>query len=77
MIDNSARDGEPAAGRPGRFAYFGPEGTFTEAALRQLLASDHRRIGPAQAMPNPRLNDNQIDAIVAYFEALKAEKKGP
>ena len=36
MIDDSARDGEPAAGRPGRFAYFGPEGTFTEAALRTL-----------------------------------------
>jgi hypothetical protein len=33
---------------------------------------------PAQAMPNPRLNDNQINDIVAYFEALKAEqKKGP
>ncbi len=48
---------------------------FTEATLRQLLASEHRRVGPAQAMPNPRLNDNQIDAIVAYFEVLKAEQK--
>ena len=28
--------------------------------------------------PCPRLNDNQINDIVAYFEALKAEqKKGP
>jgi mono/diheme cytochrome c family protein len=51
---------------------------FTEATLRQLLGSEHRRVGPAQAMPNPRLNDNQIDDVVAYFEALKAEqKKGP
>lgn len=49
--------------------------TFTEATLRQLLSSEHRRVGPAQAMPNPRLNDNQIDDIVAYFEALKAEQK--
>jgi mono/diheme cytochrome c family protein len=49
--------------------------SFTEKTLRQLLASDHRRVGPAQAMPNPRLNDTQIDDIVAYFEALKAEQK--
>jgi cytochrome c553 len=49
--------------------------SFTEATLRQLLGSEHRRVGPAQAMPNPRLNDNQIDDIVAYFEALKAEQK--
>ena len=34
-----------------------------------------RRIGQTQAMPNPRLNDNQIDDIVAYFDALKAEQK--
>jgi cytochrome c553 len=49
--------------------------SFTEATLRQLLTSEHRRVGPAQAMPNPRLNDNQIDAIVAYFEVLKAEQR--
>lgn len=49
--------------------------SFTEAALRQLLASEHRRLGPSQAMPNPRLNDSQIDEIVAYFEALKAEQR--
>ena len=49
--------------------------SFTEATLRQLLGSEHRRVGPAQAMPNPRLNDNQINDIVAYFEALKAEQK--
>ena len=49
--------------------------SFNEASLRQLLGSEHRRVGPAGAMPNPRLNDNQIDDIVAYFEALKAEQK--
>jgi mono/diheme cytochrome c family protein len=46
---------------------------FTETSLRQLLASNHRRVGPDQAMPNPRLSENQIDAIVAYLEALRAE----
>ena len=49
--------------------------SFTEAGLRQLLASNHRRVGPDQAMPNPRLNGSQIEQIVAYFEALKAEQK--
>jgi hypothetical protein len=43
--------------------------------LRELLASEHRRVGPDKAMPNPRLNDAQIAEIVAYFEALKAEQK--
>ena len=48
--------------------------SFTEATLRQLLTSSHRRVGPDQAMPNPRLNETQIDNIVAYFGALKAEQ---
>ncbi len=49
--------------------------SFTEASLRQLLASNHRRLGPDQTMPNPRLSENQIEEIVAYFEALKAGQK--
>jgi mono/diheme cytochrome c family protein len=49
--------------------------SFTGDNLRQLLGSEHRRVGPEQAMPNPRLNDYQIEAIVAYFETLKAEHK--
>ena len=48
--------------------------SFTEASLRQLLASNHRRVGPDQAMPNPRLSDNQIEEIVAYFDDLKAKQ---
>ena len=49
--------------------------SFTESTLRQLLTSEHRRVGPDQTMPNPRLNSNQIDAIVAYFEALKLDQR--
>jgi hypothetical protein len=48
--------------------------SFTDASLRQLLASNHRRVGPDQAMPNPRLSDSQIEEIVAYFDDLKAEQ---
>jgi mono/diheme cytochrome c family protein len=48
--------------------------SFSEAGLRQLLASNHRRVGPDQAMPNPRLSDDQIEEIVSYFDGLKAEQ---
>ena len=47
--------------------------SFTEANVRGLLASNHRRVGPHQAMPNPRLTEDQIEEIVAYFEDLRAE----
>ena len=56
------------------FADLARRPSLTESSLRQLLASDHRRVGPAQAMPNPRLNDNQIEDIVAYFQELKAAR---
>lgn len=36
MIEHSLRRGDTAGDRPDRYAYFGPEGTFTEAALRTL-----------------------------------------
>lgn len=49
--------------------------SFTEASLRQLLASDHRRVGPDRAMPNPRLSDDQIEELVAYFNDLKAQER--
>ena len=66
----------PGPGPPApSFAEVARRPSFTEASLRQLLASNHRRVGPDQAMPNPRLNENQIDAIVAYLEALKAQQK--
>jgi mono/diheme cytochrome c family protein len=48
--------------------------SFSDATLRQLLGSNHRRIGSAQAMLNPHLTENQIEQIVAYFEVLKAER---
>jgi mono/diheme cytochrome c family protein len=46
--------------------------SFSDAGLRQYLSSGHRKLGPNQAMPNPRLNEYQIEEIVAYFEALKS-----
>jgi len=46
--------------------------SFSDAILRQLLTSGHRRVGPEQGMLNPRLTENQIEQIVAYFQVLKA-----
>lgn len=47
---------------------------FSTGELRQFLASSHRRPGPDQAMPNPRLTEYKIEAIVAYLEALRADR---
>lgn len=57
------------------FAALAARPSFTETSLRQLLASNHRWIGADQAMPNPRLSESQIEEMVAYFEALKAQQK--
>ncbi|MGA7809414.1 c-type cytochrome [Bradyrhizobium sp.] len=46
---------------------------FTEDALRQLLSSNHRNLGQDQTMRNPRLGDDQIEDIIAYFAALRAK----
>ncbi|QHP71286.1 c-type cytochrome [Bradyrhizobium sp. LCT2] len=46
--------------------------SFSAAELRRFLASSHRRLGPDQSMPNPRLSEYQIEAIVAYLETLRA-----
>ncbi len=47
---------------------------LTEQALREFLASNHRAMGPHEAMPNPRLVDYQIEEIVAFMMSLKAAK---
>ena len=48
--------------------------SYSADELRQFLASNHRRLGPDQAMPNPRLSEYQIEAIVAYLETLRVGK---
>lgn len=48
--------------------------SFSADQLRELLSSNHRRVGPDQTMRNPRLAPYQIDEIVAFFETLRAER---
>ncbi|MBR0843233.1 hypothetical protein JQ607_23795 [Bradyrhizobium liaoningense] len=48
--------------------------SFSANDLRQLLTSNHRRVGPNQAMLKPKLVEYQIDAIVAFFETLQVDR---
>ena len=69
------RDELPVLAPPGpSFAVLAQRPLLTEAALREFLGSNHRNLGPAAAMPNPRLADYQIDEIVAFMMSLKAGK---
>ena len=69
------RDELPVLAPPGpSFAVLAQRSALTEQSLREFLGSNHRNLGPAEAMPNPRLADYQIDEIVAYFMTLKAAK---
>jgi mono/diheme cytochrome c family protein len=69
------RDQLPVLAQPGpSFAVLARRPLLTEQSLREFLGSNHRDLGPAQAMPNPRLADYQIDEIVAFMMSLKAGK---
>ena len=69
------RDELPVLAPPGpSFAVLAQRPLLTEQALRDFLGSNHRGMGPHEAMPNPRLADYQIDEIVAFMMSLKAGK---
>jgi mono/diheme cytochrome c family protein len=69
------RDELPVLAPPGpSFAVLVQRPQLTEATLREFLGSNHRSMGPHEAMPNPRLADYQIDEIVAFMMSLKAAK---
>ena len=69
------RDELPVLAPPGpSFAVLAQRPLLTEQSLREFLGSNHRSMGPHEAMPNPRLADYQIDEIVAFFMTLKAAR---
>jgi mono/diheme cytochrome c family protein len=69
------RDELPVLAPPGpSFAVLAQRPHLTGASLREFLGSNHRNMGPHEAMPNPRLADYQIDEIVAFMMSLKAAK---
>ena len=74
-IVTQQRDELPVLMPPGpSFAVLAQRPLLTEQVLRDFLGSNHRGMGPHEAMPNPRLADYQIDEIVAFMMALKAGK---
>ena len=72
IVEDAAKESPAYRPSPPSFLEIINRPSFSADAIRQFLASRHRRLGPDQAMPNPRLADYQIDAIVAFLETLKA-----
>ncbi|MBR0758965.1 hypothetical protein JQ613_01560 [Bradyrhizobium japonicum] len=74
VISDSSRE-TPAFRFPApSFSEIASRPSFSANDLRQLLTSNHRRVGPNQAMLKPKLVEYQIDAIVAFFETLQADR---
>ncbi|WP_439400193.1 c-type cytochrome (plasmid) [Bradyrhizobium sp. PMVTL-01] len=74
VISDSLRE-TPAFRLPApSFSEIASRPSFSANDLRQLLTSNHRRVGPNQAMLKPKLVEYQIDAIVAFFETLQADR---
>jgi cytochrome c553 len=74
VISDASKE-KPAARFPTpSFVEIASRPSFSADDLRQLLRSSHRYVGPDQAMPNPRLVEYQIEAIVAFFETLQADR---
>jgi hypothetical protein len=74
VVSDSSRE-TPAFHFPApSFSEIASRPSFSANDLRQLLTSNHRRVGPNEAMLKPKLAEYQIDAIVAFFETLQTDK---
>ena len=72
VVSEHSNEARPVARFPApSFAELARRPSVTQEALRQVLSSGHRFIGPNQAMPNPRLAQHQIDEIIALFDTLR------
>ncbi|MBR0725426.1 c-type cytochrome [Bradyrhizobium manausense] len=74
-VTDAVKEALPLRPPPPGFLEIVNRPSFSADDLRQFLTSNHRRIGPSQAMPNPRLSEYQIEAIVAYLETLRADQR--
>ncbi|MDN4982182.1 c-type cytochrome [Bradyrhizobium sp. WYCCWR 13022] len=75
LVADTVRDTPAFRPPPPGFPEIVSRPSFSADGLRQFLTSSHRRLGPDQAMPNPRLSESQIEAIVAYLETLRADQR--
>lgn len=73
LLPDAAKEAPPPRPPAPSFLEIVSRPSFSADGLRQFLTSNHRRLGPDQAMPNPRLSEYQIEAIVAYLETLRTD----
>jgi mono/diheme cytochrome c family protein len=72
VVSEHSNEARPVARFPApSFAELARRPSLTQEALRQLLSSGHRYLGPNQAMPNPRLAQYQVDEIIALLDTLR------
>ena len=69
------QDGPPAMKDPGPpFSDIANRPEITPAALRTFLRIAHASTFPPFTMPNPRLSDRQIDAMIAYILSMRGQR---
>jgi hypothetical protein len=72
VVSDATKDAVAARPAAPSFPEMAKRPSFSADGVRQLLRSNHRRLGTDQTMPNPRLSEYQIEAVVAYLETLRA-----
>ncbi|RXH15305.1 cytochrome c [Bradyrhizobium guangzhouense] len=75
VVADAAKEAPAFRPSPPTFPEIISRPSFSADGLRHFLTSGHRRLGPDQAMPNPRLSESQVEAVVAYLETLRADKQ--
>jgi mono/diheme cytochrome c family protein len=74
VVADAAKEAPAVRPSPPSFLEIVNRPSFSADGARQFLTSNHRRLGPDQAMPNPKLSEYQVEAIVAYLETLRADR---
>jgi mono/diheme cytochrome c family protein len=68
------QQGVPVMSHPGPpFRDIANQPGITPQSLRTFLLITHSTTEPPFAMPNPRLSDPQIDAMIAYILSLRGQ----
>jgi len=75
VVADAAKEAPAFRPSPPAFLEIVSRPSFSAEGLRHFLTSGHRRLGPDQAMPNPRLTESQVEAVVAYLETLRADQR--
>jgi len=67
--------GTPVMSSPGPpFRAIANRADTTPASLRHFMLTAHSATTPPFTMPNPKLSDRQLDAVIAYILSLRAQQ---